>query len=134
MTSTRKKQSARKPTGTAFAALMEEWPASWAGVKEDKAPGRRLVTELRPFIEHLIEQDLLAKTVRRHVDYLWAICGEVVREFNYDPELRRSSARRLLLDAIDTGEAPLLPQVTEAEQRSADATARKLLKFLLAKQ
>ena len=113
---------------------MEEWPASWAGVEEDKAPGRRLVTELRPYIAYLIGQGLSANTVRRHLDYSWAICGEVIRQFNNEPELRRRSARRLLLDAIDIGEAPLLPHATDTEQRSADATARKLLKFLLAKQ
>lgn len=112
-------------------ALMEEWPASWVGVKEDEAPGRRLVTEVRPFIAHLIEDGLPPKTVRRHLDNLWAIGGEIIREFNDEPALRRRSARKLLLDAIDAGEAPLL-HATEADQRSADATARKLLRFLLA--
>lgn len=111
---------------------MEEWPASWAGLDEDEDPGRRLLAELRPFIMHLIDADFLAKTVKRHFDYLWAIGGEVVRRFNFEPELRQESARRLLLDAVEIGEAPLLRHATEAEQRSADATARKLLKFLLA--
>jgi len=110
---------------------MEKWPESWAGLDEDEAPGGRLLAELRPFIMHLIEEGLSAKTVRRHLDNLWAIGGEVVRRFNFEPELRHESARQLLLDAVEIGEAPLLPQATEAEQRSADATARKLLKFLL---
>ncbi len=111
---------------------MEEWPESWAGLKDDEAPGRRLLVELRPFLMYLIEAGLSAKTVRRHLDNLWAIGGEVVRRFNYEPDLRHQSARQLLFDAIDIGEAPLLRHATEAEQRSADATARKLLKFLLA--
>lgn len=93
-----------------------------------------MLAELRPFITHLIEDGLSAKTVRRHLDNLWAIGGEVVRRFNFEPELRHESPRKLLLDAVDIGEAPLLPQATEAEQRSADATARKLLKFLLTKE
>ncbi len=111
---------------------MNEWPDSWAGLEEDKAPGRRLLAELRPFITYLIDEGLSAKTVRRHLDNLWAIGGEVVRRFNHEPELRHASAHQLLLDATEMGEAPLLPHATEAEQRVADATARKLLKFLLA--
>ncbi len=109
---------------------MEKWPASWAGLDEDKAPGGRLLAELRPFIMHLIEKGLSAKTVKRHLDNLWAIGGEIVREFNDDPSLRRRPARQLLLDAIDAGGAPLLPGATESVQCSADATARKLLKYL----
>ncbi len=127
----KKKRPVQKPNPEALDALMEEWPDSWAGLEEDKAPGRRLLAELRPFITYLIGKGLSAKTVRRHLDYLWAIGGEVVRRFNHQPELRHASARQLLLDAVDIGEAPLLPHATEAEQRAADATARKLLKFLL---
>lgn len=111
---------------------MEQWPASWAGCKADEAPGRRLVDEFRPFITYLIAEGLSTTTVRRHLDNLWAIGGEVIRQFNDEPELRRRSARTLLLDVTDLGEAPLLHHASEAEQRSADATARKLLKFLLA--
>lgn len=112
-------------------ALMGEWPASWAGFEEDKAPGRRLATELRPFIMNLINKGLTAKTIRRHLDNLWAIGGEIIRQFNDEPALRTRPARQLLLDVIDVGEAPILPNATEAEQLSVDATARKLLKFIL---
>jgi hypothetical protein len=129
---TAKKRPIRRPNPAALSALMEEWPASWAGLDEDEEPGRRLLAELRPFIMHLIDRGLAAKTVRRHLDNLWAIGGEVIRRFNFEPELRQESARRLLLDAVDFGEAPLLPHATEAGQHSADATARKLFKFLLA--
>jgi hypothetical protein len=126
----RKKPRAGQPRPDALTACMDEWPRSWAGVEEDHAPGRDLVAELRPFVEHLVEAGLAVRTIRRHVDYLWAIGGEVVRQFNYEPSLRGTPARQLLLDAIDAGEAPLLRDATEAEQRSADATARKLSHFL----
>ena len=89
-----------------------------------------IVAELRPFIDHLVDQGLVTRTLRRHLNYLWAIGGEIVRQFNDEPSLRRRPARQLLLDAIDAGDAPLLRDATEAEQRSADATARKLLRFL----
>lgn len=126
----KKKRPVRRPNAEALDALMNEWPDSWAGLEEDKAPGRRLLAELRPFIPYLIGEGLSAKTVRRHLDNLWAIGGEVVRRFNHQPELRHASARQLLLDAVDMGEAPLLRHATEAEQREVDTTARKLLKFL----
>ena len=128
----KKKRPVRLPNPEALDALMEEWPDSWAGLEDDKAPGRRLLAELRPFITYLIGEGLSVKTVRLHLDNLWAIGGEVVRRFNHEPELRKASARQLLFDAVDIGEAPLLPHATEAEQRAADATARKLLKFLSA--
>ena len=121
-----------RPNPTAFAHLMERWPASWAGLQADEAPGRRLLDELRPFIAYLIADGLSTHTVRRHLDNLWAIGGEVIKRFNDEPELRRRSARALLLDVTDLGEAPLLHHATQTEQRSADATARKLRTFLLA--
>ena len=118
-------------TPEGIAGLMEQWPASWAGFKVDEVPGSRLLDELRPFIRYLIAEGLSPKTVRRHLDNLWAIGGEVIRQFNDEPELRRRSARKLLLDVINSGEAPMLHHATQSEQRSADATARKLLQFLL---
>jgi hypothetical protein len=126
-----KKRPVPRPDPEALGALMEKWPASWAGVDEDKPSGERLLVELRPFIANLIAEGLSAKTVRRHLDNLWVIGGEVVRKFNDEPKLRHVPARRLLLDAVGFGEAPLLSHATEAGQRSADATARKLRKFLL---
>ncbi len=130
MPSRKKKRVTFQPNPDILTACMEKWPASWAGVQEDVPPGRALVAELRPFVVHLVDKGLVARTVRRHIDYLWAIGGEIVREFNCEPSLRNRPARQLLLDAVDTEEAPLLPGASETEQRSADATARKLLRFL----
>ena len=76
----KKLRAAEKPDPKALTACMEKWPASWAGVEEDEAPGRCMVAELRPFIEHLVDKGLAARTIRRHVSYLWAIGGEIVRQ------------------------------------------------------
>ena len=100
-----KKRPVRRSNPDALVATMEKWPESWAGLDEDKDPGQRLLAELRPFIRHLVEKGLSAKTVRRHLDNLWAIGGEVVREFNDEPSLRRRPARQLLFDAIDATNA-----------------------------
>lgn len=109
---------------------MDEWPKSWAGVDEDKEPGARLVVELRHFVAHLVERGLTPRTIRNHIDNLWAIGGEIIRDFHDEPSLRGRPARQLLLDAIGHGEAPLLYGASAEDQSSADATARKLLRFL----
>jgi integrase len=61
---------------------------------------------------------------------LWAIGGEIIRDVNDDPRLRKTNPRRLLLKAIECGEAPLVRNATEAQQNSCDSTARRLLRFL----
>jgi hypothetical protein len=109
---------------------MDQWPESWAGVADDKPFGAGLVAEFRPFVEQLQTLGLAPKTVRRHLDSLWVIGGEIIRRLNYEPALRKTNPRQLLLDSIFDGEAPLAYDATENEQRSLDATARKLLKFL----
>jgi len=109
---------------------MDQWPDSWAGVAADKPVGAGLVAEFRPFVAHLQTLGLAPKTVRRHLDSLWVIGGEIIRRLNYEPVLRKTTPRQLLLDSIFDGEAPFAYNATENEQRSLDATARRLLKFL----
>lgn len=116
----------------ALLALIKEWPQSWAGSDEDEAVGRDLVQLLRPFIVHLHETGLSSKTVRRHLNNAWVIGGEIIRRIGYEPKLRRKPVLGLLLDAIAAGDAPLVEQLSEAEQAALDATARKLLRFLSA--
>ncbi|MBN2498045.1 MAG: hypothetical protein JXR96_25875 [Deltaproteobacteria bacterium] len=116
-----------------FVEMMEEWPESWAGTDEDIPMGRGLVAELRPFVAFMEKKGLAHKTLRNHVNNLWQIGGDLISSLNYDPELRKKSPRELLLDAIAVGEAPLSRHATENEQRSLDATARKLLRFMQGK-
>jgi hypothetical protein len=111
---------------------MDEWPASWAGTAADEAVGRALVLRLRPFMRCLHEQKLAAKTVRRHLDNLWVIGGEIIRQIGYDPTERVEPANDLLLEAIAGGEAPLVHDFTDGHQASLDSTARKLRHFLSA--
>lgn len=127
---TRQKRRSRVLDANALVALMAQWPTSWAGVEEDEATGTTLVEVFRPFLAHLLEQGLSPRTVRRHLDNLWFIGGETIRSLNYDPTPCRKDPRQLLLDTIFDGEAPFAHDATENEQRSLDATARKLLKFL----
>lgn len=110
--------------------MMDPWPKSWAGIAKDEAVGRELTDLMRPFLVHLHQQNLSTKTLRRHLDNLWLIGGEVIRQLHDDSVLRKNTARTLLLDAIPDGDAILIGDLTEAQQRSLDATARKLFHFL----
>ena len=111
---------------------MEDWPTSWAGTDEDEPVGRRLVAVLHRFMTHLQQQDLSARTVRRHLDHLWLIGGEIIRQLDDDPARRDTPTRALLLEALQDGEAPMVRDLTDAQQAALDATARKLLKFVAA--
>ena len=128
MLPTRRQQ--KRPDPNALRADMTPWPESWAGCDDDKPFGRGLTAEFGPFVQHLCEAGLSLKTVRRHMDNLWVIGGEVVRQLHLDPKLRKRSPAALLFDAIKYGEAPLATDHSEDHQEALDATARKLLPFL----
>ena len=66
------------------------------GVKNDLPLGEQLLASFRPFIAHLAASRLSPKTIRKHVTNLWLLGGEIIRDLNDDPSLRKVSADRLL--------------------------------------
>lgn len=112
-------------------SMMDAWPQSWAGTADDVPFGEGLVIEMKPFIIQLHTLGLTPKTIRRHLDNLWVIGGEIIREINYYPEQSKKSPKDLLRETIASGEAPFVHDFSESEQRALDATARKLKKHLL---
>jgi len=100
------------------------------GLEKDLPPGEALVVCFRPFIEHLASSSLSPKTIRRHVDNLWMLGGEIIRDLHYDPSLRKRTADRLLRNAVREDGGPLVHNRSEEAQRSFDATCRKLHHFL----
>jgi hypothetical protein len=111
-----------------------EWPRSWMGLEKDLPPGEGLVVCLPPFLEYLASSGLSPKTVRRHVDNLWLLGGEIIRDLHEDPSLRKVAVERLLRDVIDEDGGPLIHNGSEDEQRSFDSTCRKLHRFLTQSQ
>lgn len=109
---------------------LDNWPRSWMGLEKDLPPGEGLVVCFRPFIEHLAALGLSTKTVRQHVDNLWSLGGEIIRDLHYDPSLRKKAAERLLRDTIHADGGPLVHNGSEEAQRSFDSTCRKLYRFL----
>ncbi len=111
---------------------LDTWPRSWMGWEKDLPPGKQLVARFRPFLEALVASDLSPKTIQRHVDNLWALGGEIIRDLNENPSLRKKSIERILGDRIDDEGGPLVHAMEAEEplQRSFDSTCRKLQRFL----
>jgi hypothetical protein len=102
------------------------------GQEKDLPAGEALVACLRPFLETLVVSDLSPKTIQRHVDKLWALGGEIVRDLNETPSLRRKSIEQILNERIDDEGGPFVYALESEEslQRSFDSTCRKLHRFL----
>ena len=99
------------------------------GLDKDLPPGEQLVVLFRPFLEYLAASDLSPKTIQKHVDNMWALGGEFIRDLNYDPPLRKRPVAQQLLKMIEYG-GPLLYRGGEDQQRSFDSTCRKFRRFL----
>ncbi len=99
------------------------------GLEKDLMPGQQLLTIFRPFLEHLAASHLSPKTIQKHMDNMWALGGEFIRDLHYDPPMRKKPVKEVLLKMIEYG-GPLLYHGGEAEQSSFDSTCRKFKKFL----
>jgi hypothetical protein len=119
-------------TARAYDHDLDDWPRSWMGWEKDLPPGQELVACFRPFIAYLAASDLAPKTIRRHVDNLWRLGGRIITDLNETPKLRKQLVREVLWQAIDDDEGgPLINGgMDEQDQRSFDATCRRLRRFL----
>jgi hypothetical protein len=100
------------------------------GLEKDLPPGEQLVDCFRPFLEYLAASDLAPKTIQKHVDNMWALGGEFIRDLNDNPALRKLSVEQHLFEMIEDG-GPLLYHGGEDQQRSFDSTCRKFRRFLI---
>ncbi len=107
------------------------WPRSWMGLEKDLPPGEQLLALFRPFLESLAASDLTPKTIQKHVDNMWALGGEFIRDLHNDPSLRKKAVDRVLLQMIEYDGGPLLYHGDEDQQRSFDSTCRKFYRFLV---
>ena len=100
------------------------------GLEQDLPPGEQLLGLFRPFLEHLAMSNLTPKTIQKHVDNIWALGGEYITELNYTPSLRKMPTEKVLADMIKDGGPLLHHRDSEEQQRSFEATCRKLWKYL----
>lgn len=99
------------------------------GLEKDLQPGEQLLLLFRPFLEHLAAADLSPKTIQKHIDNMWALGGEFIRELHSDSSLRKKPVEQVLSSMIEYG-GPLLYHGGEDQQRSFDSTCRKFRRFL----
>lgn len=99
------------------------------GLEKDLPPGEQLVALFRPFLEHLAVSDLSPTTIQRHVDNMWVLGGEFIRDLHNDPSLRKKPVGRVLAAMIEYG-GPVLYHGGEDQQRSFDSTCRKFRRFV----
>ncbi|MBN8248690.1 MAG: hypothetical protein J0L84_14775 [Verrucomicrobia bacterium] len=86
---------------------------------------------MQPFVEALIGEGRSVGTIRRHLNNLWLLGGEIISRSQHDRALRRLGGRELLLKFVDSEGGPLSRHLTtEAEQRGFDGMCRKLNRFL----
>jgi hypothetical protein len=123
-------RSASSSDASAYCRDLDHWPRSWMGLEKDLPPGEELVASFRPFLEHLASSTLAPKTIRRHVDNLWLLGGEIIRDLNYDPAMRKVAAQQLIRNVVGVDGGPLIYNGSEEEQHSLDSTCRKLHRFL----
>jgi hypothetical protein len=113
---------------------LAEWPRSWMGLPEDLVPGEKMVVYFRPFLEHLVGLGLSRKTMRKHVDNLWVLGGEMIRDLHETPALRKVPVETLVFNVIQDGGPILYHNDSEEQQRSFESTCSKFRKFLEGKK
>lgn len=116
----------KPPTLERTLSDMQRWPAAWE-IDDDREAGETLVAALTPFVHHLYETGVATTTLRRHINNLWALGGEVIRRRHDDEE---SGDMPPLVEIVDEEGGPLLHCMDEAVQRPFDATCRALHRFL----
>ena len=105
------------------------WPRTWMGLEKDLQPGEQILALIRPFLESLAQSSLTPKTIQQHVDNMWALGGEFIRDLHNDPPLRKQPVERVLRQMVEYG-GPLLYHGGEDEQRSFDSTCGKFRRFI----
>ena len=121
------------PDLASFCPDLATWAASWCGEERDVIPGEQIVAVFTPFLLDLLAQGLSRKTRNLHRDNLWLLGGEIIRDINETPKLRKRPAAALIREAVENDEGPLIHGgFSEQEQRSFDSTCKKLNRFLAA--
>jgi hypothetical protein len=80
------------------------------GFEKDLPPGEKIVEYFLPFLQHLVSLDLSRKTIRKHTDNLWILGGEIIRDLNETPSLRKVPVEDLVFDVPAGGRAATLPR------------------------
>jgi len=100
------------------------------GDERDLVPGQEIVQCFTPFLLHLAGSGLAKKTVQKHVDNLWLLGGEIIRDLQETPKLRKKPVTEII-DTLLEKDGPLLHHCdSEQQQLSFESTCRKLRRYL----
>ena len=100
------------------------------GDDRDLVPGQKIVQCFTPFLLHLAGSGLTKKTVQKHIDNLWVLGGEIIRDLQETQKLRKKPIEELI-DTLLENDGPLLYHCdSEEQQRSFASTCRKLRRYL----
>jgi len=126
-----KASSLQPATGIdAYCKDLAEWPSSWMGLTEDLVPGEKMVAYFRPFLEHPVELELSWKTMRKHVNNLWLLGGEIIRDLHETLALRKVPVETLAFNMIEDDGPILYHNDSEEQQRWLESTCRKFCRLL----
>lgn len=93
-------------------------------------PARESSNTSRRFFLHLAGSGLTKKTIGKHVDNLWVLGGEIIRDLQETPKLRKKPVNELI-DTLLENDGPLIYHCdSEEQQRSFESTCRKLRRYL----
>ena len=109
----------------------QEWPESWRESAKDISYGRKIIEIFERFILEMMKKGYAEKTVKRHIDNLWLLGGELIREINMYDQDREKDPLTLIQENIGSDGGPYCRHIdSEYELNSFDATCRKLHKYL----
>ena len=100
------------------------------GDQRDLAPGQKIVQCFTPFLPHLAGSGLRKKTVKKHVDNLWVLGGEIIRDLQETSKLRKKPVNEIIDTLLEKDGPRLYHCDSEEQQRSFESTCRKLRRFL----
>lgn len=119
----------------AFCPDLEQWPERWHYDAPDIPPGEQIVAFIKPFLLHLLSEDLTPKTRRRHRDNVWLLGGQLIKLRYEDSKLRKMAIPLALSALVNEDGGPMIyPHISEADQNAFNATCRKLHRFLNSNQ
>ena len=108
----------------------QEWPNHWSEVEEDIPYGRCLLSIFGEFVEFLSEAGLNTRTIRKHMDNLWLLGGEIIRDVNLYEEYEITPKQKLA-GMVDSSGGPFCRHLISGNEiNSFDATCRKLHKYM----
>jgi hypothetical protein len=101
------------------------------GNKRDIPYGQGIIEVFRPFIQTLLASRLSEKTIKHHLENLWLLGGEIIRDVHMNKDYENISPLESLREAVELDGGPFCRHLrSESEIKSFDATCRKLHRFL----